>query len=145
MKPKQERRRLRELYAQIPRFKCIEGCTDCCGPVAASKEERRAHPELLSLETARDIMDVLSQGGASTQELAVAPKLTAWGQAGADCLTCPYVIKNGGCAIYDDRPFLCRFYGTVPSLKCPHGRAPEKMLSNIEERALMHSYLELFK
>jgi hypothetical protein len=145
MKPKLERRRLRELYARVPAFKCIPGCTDCCGPVAASREEQRKAPELLNLETARDIMGVLTKGGASAQELAVAPKLTAWAQTGADCLTCPYVIKHGGCAIYDDRPFLCRIYGNVPSLPCPHGAGPAKMLSLAEERSLMHSYLELFK
>jgi uncharacterized protein len=145
MKPKQERRRLRELYAQIPRFECIPGCTDCCGPVPASREERRAHREFMDLETAHDILDVLSQGGASAQELAKAPKLTAWGQAGADCLTCPYALKGLGCAIYNDRPFLCRLFGTVPSMACPHGRGPEKMLALAEERRLMHSYLELFK
>jgi uncharacterized protein len=144
MKPKQERRRLRELYSAIPTFECIEGCTDCCGPVAASREERARNPELMDLETARDLMDVLIRGGASVQELEKAPQLTAWGQAGADCLTCPYARKGLGCAIYADRPFLCRLYGTIPSLQCPHGRRPEKLLSNIEERRLVRSYLELF-
>jgi Fe-S-cluster containining protein len=142
MKPKQERRRLRELYAKIPTFKCIEGCTDCCGPVPATREERRLNPEFL--HTAADIIHVLQKGAASPVELGKAPRLADWAY-GAGCLSCPYVIEHGGCAIYDDRPLLCRLYGTTANLPCPHGRAPEKMLSLGEERSLMHSYLELFK
>jgi hypothetical protein len=145
MKPKQERRRLRELYAQIPTFQCIPGCTDCCGPVPSSREERRASPQLMDLETVHDILEVLSKGGASAQELAVAPEITAWGKSGADCLTCAYALEGTGCAIYDDRPFLCRLFGTVPSMPCPHGRAPAQMLSLSDERRLVRSYLELFR
>lgn len=29
----------KDLYAQIPTFQCIEGCTDCCGPVPFDKFE----------------------------------------------------------------------------------------------------------
>lgn len=32
-------RRLKKLYRQIPTFQCIEGCTDCCGPVPFSRLE----------------------------------------------------------------------------------------------------------
>lgn len=30
---------LKEIYQQIPQFKCKDGCTDCCGPVPFTKEE----------------------------------------------------------------------------------------------------------
>lgn len=30
---------LERLYAQIPTFKCIPGCTDCCGPVPFARIE----------------------------------------------------------------------------------------------------------
>jgi uncharacterized protein len=122
MKPKQERRELKRLYSRIPTFKCVSGCTDCCGPVPASLEERKHAPELLTPpETTGQIVDIL-QG----------------------CSSCPYVIENGGgCAIYDNRPFLCRLFGTVPGLPCPHGAGPGKMLSLAEERELMHDYYKL--
>jgi hypothetical protein len=139
MKPKLERRRLRELYAAIPSFKCIPGCTDCCGPVGATHG-----PEPIAMPIAGEIIEVLRGGAASSQELERAPRLADWAY-GAGCLECPYLIEHGGCAIYDDRPFLCRIYGNTPSLPCPHGAGPEKMLSLTEERSLMHSYLELFK
>lgn len=33
--------KLDDLYSQIPNFKCIEGCTDCCGPVVMNPEEAK--------------------------------------------------------------------------------------------------------
>ena len=30
---------LNEIYKQIPKFECIEGCHDCCGPTIFSKTE----------------------------------------------------------------------------------------------------------
>jgi hypothetical protein len=95
-------------------------------------------------ETAYTIIDVLAAGGASEQELAVAPKLAEWADAGGICITCPYVVEHGGgCAIYDNRPFLCRLFGTVESMPCPHGAGPEEMLSREDERELMKSYHRL--
>lgn len=144
MKPKQERRELKRLYSRIPTFKCVEGCTDCCGMVPASREELKQAPQLMRPELAGQILDVLAAGGASAAELEVAPDLREWAQKGPSCLNCPYVIANGGgCAIYDDRPFLCRLFGTVPGMPCPHGAAPERMLSLAEERDLMRAYLKL--
>jgi uncharacterized protein len=146
VKHKQERRELRRLYSRIPTFKCIEGCTDCCGPVPASREERKAAPELMRPELAQQILDILDAGGASPEELNDAPLLSEWAKKGADCLGCPYVIANGGgCAIYDNRPFLCRLFGTVPGMPCPRGAGPEKMLSLAEERKMMHEYLRLYR
>jgi uncharacterized protein len=139
VKPKQERKELKRLYSRIPTFKCVEGCSDCCGPVPATRQERKNAPALMEAETALQIMDVLAAGGASTEELALAPEFTP-----ALCITCPYVIENGGgCAIYDNRPFLCRLFGTIPAMPCPHGAGPEKMLSKAEERELMHAYHKL--
>jgi hypothetical protein len=135
-------RSLQKLYAQIPRFQCIKGCTDCCGPVPSAPAERNRAPALMDLDTAADILEVLAKGGAAPGELAHAPALTGWlGNYG--CLSCPYA-QNGGCAIYDNRPFLCRLFGTVPSMPCPHGRGPTRMLTRKRERKLMKAYLEHF-
>lgn len=30
---------IKKLYAKIPEFECLEGCTGCCGPVPFSKWE----------------------------------------------------------------------------------------------------------
>jgi len=87
---------LDELYSQIPKMVCKEGCTDCCGPVPFNKEE-------LSRLKGKD-RKKCNTGAAD----------------------CPYSL-NGGCDIYEDRPFICRIFGTakdVPLLECPHGCKP---------------------
>ncbi len=118
--------------------------------VAAGDDDMRAKLHIKAAEAlmafcSHLLVALRSQSGmAGRLELQKAPRLADWAY-GSGCLNCPYVIEHGGCAIYDDRPFLCRLYGTVPSLTCPHGRAPAKMLSIGEERAFMHSYLELFQ
>ncbi len=36
-----EKTKLKKLYSKIPEFKCVEGCTDCCGPVPLSEYEQK--------------------------------------------------------------------------------------------------------
>jgi uncharacterized protein len=142
MKPKEERRALKRLYDQIPTFKCRPGCSDCCGPVVGTKQERALAPFLNSLKDTISLIDVLRRGGAS-QELAAGPLLA---NALQGCSTCPYVVENGGgCAIYDDRPFLCRLFGASEEkwMTCPHGCGPEKKLSVEQTQKLFHQYLRL--
>lgn len=106
-----EREKLQELYAQIPSFKCKEGCTDCCGFIMFSKREWQKIPKKFHKP---------------------------------ECIACPY-SANGACEIYEDRPFICRLYGTVdtPRLRCPHGCAPEKMLTEAEGARLTAEYQRL--
>lgn len=120
MKAKIERRKLAALYAQIPTFECVPGCHDCCGPVTATREELKAAPKLMSLEQLSEHLTLES------------------------CLDCPYVTPSG-CGIYDDRPFLCRIFGTVPEMKCPHGRGPDRMLSTDKGYELRAKYRSLFE
>jgi Uncharacterised protein family (UPF0153). len=49
-------------------------------------------------------------------------------------LSCPYLGKQG-CEVYDERPLICRLFGTTPQLPCPHGRRPELMIdTEIEQQ-----------
>ncbi len=59
-------------------------------------------------------------------------------------LKCPYAV-NGRCEIYEQRPFMCRLFGTTEDarLRCPHGHRPDRMLSTTEARRLTSEYLEL--
>ena len=65
-------------------------------------------------------------------------------QRKATCLDCPY-DGEAGCEIYEDRPIMCRLFGTVdhPQLRCPHGRGPEKMLTAQEGAAIADQYAKL--
>lgn len=89
---------------RIPSFECIPGCHDCCGPVTASSEEMARLP--VKSDQVRDA-------------------------ALAD-LSCPH-LGASGCQVYDERPLICRLFGTTPSLLCPHGRHPEQMIDPLIE------------
>jgi hypothetical protein len=49
-------------------------------------------------------------------------------------LTCNQLVE-GRCAIYDDRPLVCRLWGAIPTMRCPFGCEPP--LTDEEGRALM--------
>jgi Fe-S-cluster containining protein len=57
----------------------------------------------------------------------------------ATSLTCPYACKEG-CEIYEQRPILCRLYGTVQGMKCPHGCGSDRMLPRKKEEEIMVKY-----
>lgn len=89
---------IRYLRRRIPSFECVSGCHDCCGPVTASSTEMARLP-------------VKSE---AVHEAALAD------------LRCPHLGVNG-CEAYEERPLICRLFGTTPSLPCPNGRAPTRM------------------
>lgn len=67
----------------------------------------------------------------------IEPKLIAKG------MDCPYITETG-CQIYKQRPFMCRLFGTVKNLKCPHGCRPNKLLTAGKGKKLLHKYHKLF-
>jgi Fe-S-cluster containining protein len=98
--------------ARIPTFACIPGCHDCCGPVLASSTEMHRLPR----------------------------KTPQQHQAALDALSCPHLGENG-CEVYEERPLVCRLFGTTPRLACPNGARPEVMLESAIEEAVF-SYFE---
>lgn len=97
-----------QLYRAIPSFECIEGCTDCCGPVPWSAHELR-------------------QAGLT------APPAERVDQA------CVFSLA-GHCGIHDRRPLMCRLYGAVEDMRCPHGRGPLVPLPAAEGHELVRRY-----
>lgn len=99
-------RTLRYLRDNIPSFACKPGCHDCCGPVTASSEE----------------MAMLPEKSDEVHDIALAE------------LNCPYLGEKG-CEVYEERPLICRLFGTTPKLPCPNGCAPQQMIdSGIEQK-----------
>jgi Fe-S-cluster containining protein len=92
--------RLDALYKTLPGVQCRGFCKDSCGPIAASRAE---------VERIEKVAD---------KRLAV----------GED-LTCSMLDADGRCVVYAVRPMICRLFGTVEKLKCPHGCVPERWLS----------------
>jgi Fe-S-cluster containining protein len=104
---------------------CKPGCGDCCGAVPWSAEEWAKVKDRVPAVVAVEIMDI-GDGG-------VIPLRKG-------TTTCPFF--SGGCTVYDDRPFMCRLYGTAPDarLTCPHGCRPKQMISAAKARALTNEY-----
>jgi Putative zinc- or iron-chelating domain len=50
----------------------------------------------------------------------VAPRLT-----GGRCI----YLKDERCTAYQQRPLICRAWGAVPNLSCPHGCTPDRWLT----------------
>lgn len=90
-------RRIDRLRRKIPGFECKPGCHDCCGPVTAS-----------SVELAR--MPIKSKAKHDAA-------LLGW-----NCVH----LGASGCEAYEERPLICRLFGTTPSLPCPEGKGPER-------------------
>ncbi|MFC5696237.1 YkgJ family cysteine cluster protein [Pseudomonas sp. GCM10022186] len=89
-------RKIDQLRRQIPAFACEPGCHDCCGPVTASSEEMSRLP--VKSDAEHDAA------------------LAQW-----NCVH----LGPQGCEAYEQRPLICRLFGTTPSLPCPRGRGPE--------------------
>lgn len=102
---------VQQLRDQIPSFRCVAGCHDCCGPVTVSTEEMARLPVKTDVE----------------HDAALAE------------LSCAYLGKSG-CEIYDERPLICRLYGTTPRLRCPNGQRPVNMIDDAVE-AEIHRFL----
>ena len=74
---------------------CEPGCSDCCGPAPVSPWEA----ERLGIA-----------GAVATP---VHPGTTR----------CAFHV-DGGCSVYERRPYICRLYGTTLAAPCPRGRGP---------------------
>ena len=37
-------------------------------------------------------------------------------------------LGPSGCTVYEERPLVCRWFGSTQRLPCPHGRRPEYLL-----------------
>ena len=110
-------RTINYLRKHIPSFNCTPGCHDCCGPVTASSEEMARLPE----------------------------KSEADHNAALEELSCPHLgtfsganTNNKGCTVYEERPLICRLFGTTPKLACPNGQRPEKMIDTKIEQKIYH-------
>lgn len=106
--------KIRFFRSRIPAFECVPGCHDCCGPVTASSEEMARLPV----------------------------KSDAEHDAALAALSCPHLGDNG-CQVYDERPIICRLFGTTPRLACPNGRRPDDMIDTRIEAKIDRFFREV--
>ncbi len=50
-------------------------------------------------------------------------------------LSCPHLGAQG-CQVYDERPLICRLFGTTPRLACPNGNRPDVMIDEKIEQQI---------
>lgn len=114
---------LQRLYDKIPTFKCRPGCGDCCGLVPWSPDEWAKVADRLPA-------DATTMPFGATM---VIPFRTG-------SVKCPFF--DAGCTVYEDRPFMCRLFGTARDarLTCPHGCQPKHILTMEKAYALKTRY-----
>jgi uncharacterized protein len=54
----------------------------------------------------------------------------------AEGLTCN-MLEMGRCAVYELRPLLCRLFGVVETMRCPHGCKPDRWLTHEQGHELL--------
>jgi hypothetical protein len=106
--------KIRFFRGRIPSFECKPGCHDCCGPVTTSSEEMASLPVKSDAEHAAALAN----------------------------LSCPHLGEQG-CQVYEERPLICRLFGTTPRLACPNGRWPEEMIDPHIEQQIYRYFAEM--
>ena len=103
---------LDEIYAKVPTIACKGLCHETCGPLVIGDAERER---------------ILRRHHTTLQH--------------DEELTCSALTAEKRCAIYPDRPLLCRLWGVVKDsqvmTRCPYGCRPNRWLKNEKARRLM--------
>ena len=86
--------------------KICKGCGECCGPVVfrtAFYESNRDKIQTPPISETRDE----PRPGFPGMTLPI-----------TESKSCVFLDSNKRCVIYENRPYICKMYGTVPDLKC---------------------------
>ena len=103
--------RVQRLYDMIPAVDCKRRCQSACGVIPMSDVELRTIVAHIGYEP-----DFFS----------------------AD-LRCPMLGEFGECTIYELRPAVCRLWGAVKELPCPHGCGTDTEISDDTARSILRS------
>jgi len=105
---------LEDVWRLIPSSNCKGLCQASCGPIGMSVEEdQRLEARGVHVPTWREAI------------------------ADLDHYECPAMV-DGACSVYDDRPTICRLWGSAEEMPCPHGCLPDGgLLSPTKSRELL--------
>ncbi len=77
----------------------------------------------------------------SPEEMSRLPRKTAAEQdAAMDELNCVHLQGPTAARSYDERPLICRLFGTTSTLPCPNGRRPVELIHPRVEKQI-HEYM----
>jgi len=106
------------LYARIPNIECRQKCQVYCGAII--QLGAYAEAERPGIESALHDADIVRPADASP-------------------LACHALDAQGRCTIYAMRPSICRFFGVVKGMECPHGCEPERLLAHAEMTDILNA------
>lgn len=106
------------IYARIPDVECKGLCQSACGPIGMTRKE---------FETIKEKVGDRVEGIPSGRQMFI---------VGKD-LTCPLLNPDGKCSVYAQRPAICRLYGAIELMRCPHGCKPKKFLRDSQGRQIL--------
>ncbi len=108
---------LADVYARIPEVRCKGLCEESCGPIAMSNEEDARLQGLgVRIPSMVDGVAAIERG---------------------EDYYCP-ALRGGRCSVYNDRPTICRLWGSTTSMPCSHGCTPQNALSQQESYELLN-------
>ena len=93
--------------ARLPALNCKRLCQEYCGPIAMGRMEHKRIVARLGHQPVHS------------------------------CVSCPMLAQDGACGIHDIRPLVCRLWGLVEAMPCPHGCRPERWVTEEESRRLI--------
>ena len=110
---------IEEVWADAPEMECKGLCQASCGPVGMGPAE----------------MERLIEAGYEPPILE--NELRHLYAVGPDHYHCPLLTKAGRCSAYALRPTVCRMWGAVEEMPCPHGCMPKGGRLRKREGALL--------
>lgn len=105
---------VRHTYSRVPAMECKGKCQASCGVIPVFPVEQ-------------EMIEAAGQKPPSFQD---------------HNLTCS-ALKNGRCSIYENRPLICRLWGSVEEMPCPWGCKPKKLLTEPESFRLLNALEKL--
>lgn len=95
---------IKRIYRSLPQVNCKGKCAEACGPILFSKAEED--------RWRRRRIDPPSFDTEAT------------------CTK----LAHGRCTIYENRPYICRLFGVIQAMRCPHGCVPTRWVTEEEAR-----------
>lgn len=117
---------LEQIYAQIPEIKCRGKCQASCGPIGMSPAEA----------------EIVGKVSAGSIRFRAYDEMVMVENFDRQTMRCP-ALQNGRCSIYAHRPLICRLWGVVKKMRCPHGCRPKRWLSDAEARTLLDAAMKI--